>query len=239
MRKAFVYRAESFFGGLIVKGGIFDMKQSFILFDLDGTLTDSGEGIMNSAAYALRQLDMTEENPARLRRFVGPPLKHSFMEFYGMEDAKAEQAIALYREYYTERGIRENRVYDGVEAMLARCVRSGKTLALATSKPTVFAQQILDDFGLSPYFSIVCGSNLDGTRVIKAEIIAQVLCDAKVEAGGAVMVGDRKHDVIGAKECGVFSVGVTYGYGSREELLEYGADAIVDRPEELAGLLCS
>ena len=215
------------------------MKQAFILFDLDGTLTDSGEGIMNSAAYALRRLGMTEDNPARLRRFVGPPLKHSFMEFYGLEDAAAEQAIALYREYYTDRGIRENRVYDGVEAMLRDCVHSGKTLALATSKPTVFAQKILDDFGLSKYFSLVCGSNLDGTRVIKAEIIAQVLLDAKAEAAEAVMVGDRKHDVIGAKECGVFSVGVTYGYGSREELLEYGADAIVDQPEELAVLLCS
>ena len=214
------------------------MKQNLILFDLDGTLTDSGEGITNSAAYALRRFGIVESDPLRLNRFVGPPLKNFFMDFYDLDEDKAEQAIAFYREYYTDRGIRENRVYDGVEAMLERCVCSGKNLALATSKPTVFASQILKNFGLWDYFSYVCGSNLDGSCVIKAEIIERVLLDAKTSPADAVMVGDRKHDIIGAKTCGIFSVGVTYGYGSRQELTKYGADVIVDDVQALAELLC-
>lgn len=214
------------------------MTQTLILFDLDGTLTDSGEGIIHSAAYALRRFNIAETDSDRLKRFVGPPLKNSFMDFYGLDENQAEQAVFYYREYFTDRGIRENRLYSGVEEMLRRCLDTGKTLALATSKPIVFAQRILEDFGLSHYFAYTCGSNLDGTRCAKAEVVAQVLADAGAAASDAVMVGDRKHDLIGAKECGLFAIGVSYGYGSRQELIEYGADAIADSVEDLTALLC-
>lgn len=215
------------------------MTQTLILFDLDGTLTDSGEGVTNSAAYALRRFGIVETDPQRLNRFVGPPLKSSFMDFYGFDEARAEQAIAYYREYFTDRGILENRLYPATEDMLRQCRGAGKTLALATSKPTVFARQILENYGLEGYFAHICGSNLDGSHAVKAEIIAQALTDAGVDADDAVMVGDRKYDVLGAKACGVYCIGVSFGYGGREELTEYGADAIVDSMPELAQLICA
>ena len=209
------------------------MCPRWILFDLDGTLTDSGPGIMNAAAYALRSYGIAEDDLARLRRFVGPPLKDSFMTLYGFDAARAEEAIGRYREYFADTGIWENRVYPGVPEALDALHREGATLAVATSKPEVFARRILDRFDLAGYFDAVCGSELDGRRTDKAEVVGWLLEHTGAAADTSVMVGDRCHDIVGAAACGVAAVGVTWGYGSRQELLDAGAAALADTPADL------
>ena len=215
------------------------MKQyTFILFDLDGTLTDPKEGITKSVAYALESFGIHVENRECLCKFIGPPLKDSFVNFYGFEEAQAEAAVEKYREYFRPFGLFENRVYDGVEKLLRALTEDGKTLILATSKPTVFAEQILEHFHLRAFFSHVIGSELDGTRVKKGDVIAYALEQAGIsDKSRAVMVGDREHDIIGAKENGLDSIGVLYGYGTLEEFQKCGADAVAESVEELKGLL--
>ena len=213
------------------------MQQKNLFFDLDGTITDPKTGITHSVQYALKAFGIPVDDPDRLCGFIGPPLKDSFMHFYGMDESDAVLAVAKYREYYTDRGMFENIVYDGVEDLLSSLQSAGKRLVLATSKPTVYATEILRHFGLLSYFDFISGSNLDLTRCDKAEVIAYALEKTGVSPDHTVMIGDRFHDVVGAKKTGLDSVGVLYGYGSREELEQYGAGHLVEDIPSLKELL--
>ena len=203
-----------------------------ILFDLDGTLTESGIGITRSVAYALRKHGIEETDQAKLDLFIGPPLIYAFMEHYGFSHEQAVQAVADYREYYAVTGIFENRVYDGVEPLLQQLQAQGKQCVLATSKPEHYARQILDYFHLSPYFSVVAGATMDESRNNKTAVIAYAL-EQLPGHGPAIMVGDKHHDITGAKANGLPSIGVLYGYGSREELETAGADYLASTPMDI------
>ncbi len=208
-----------------------------LLFDLDGTLTDSLPGITRSIQYALGKMGIEEADAARLRRFVGPPLHITFAEQYGMSPAAAQQAIDYYREYFGEIGIFENAVYPGIPALLAE-VTSQHHIALATSKPTVYAERILAHFELTGYFTAIIGSHLDGRRTDKAEVIRDALL-AVPGYGRVVMVGDRAHDVFGARANGIPVIAVAYGYATPEELRDAAPDAIADDVPHLARLLAA
>jgi phosphoglycolate phosphatase len=215
------------------------LKQyKLIIFDLDGTLTDSGPGIINSVHYALEKMGISEDDRLKLHAFVGPPLIDSFQEFYGMTDKEAWQAIQYYREYFVAQGMFENEVYAGIPALLERLYDSGRYLAVATTKPGVYAGQILEHFDLLKYFNPVAGSNLDGSLMNKSELIAMVLEQySHLEPQEALMVGDRKFDIQGARLNGIDSLAVSFGYGSREELLNSQPQYMVDSVEELWQLL--
>ena len=203
-----------------------------VLFDLDGTLTESGIGITRSVAHSLRRYGIEETDQAKLDRFVGPPLIDSYMRYYGFSREQAIQAVEYYREYYAVTGIFENRVYDGVETMLKALNKAGKICVLATSKPEHYAVQILEHFGLASYFFCVAGATMDEKRTNKADVIAYAL-ETVGKPGKAVMVGDRKHDILGAKAHDLDSIGVLYGYGSREELETAGATYLAETAEEI------
>lgn len=212
--------------------------KKYILFDLDGTLTDPKEGIINSIIYALNKYGINTNNREDLIKFIGPPLADSFSEYFGFEKEQALEAISFYREYFSVKGIFENSVYEKVEEMLCKLKSQGKTVILATSKPEEFALKILDYFNIKKYFDFVCGSLLDNTRTDKYEVIEFALKSLSIlDKNLAVMIGDRKHDIIGAKRSGIDSVGVTYGYGSYEELKIAGASYIADSVENLSVLL--
>lgn len=215
------------------------MKEyKYILFDLDGTLTDPAVGITKSVAYALKKFGIEVSDMTQLNHFIGPPLLDSFMECYGFDKEKAQTAIDYYRERFRVKGLYENVVYDGVPEMLRVLKSSGKKLILATSKPEPFAKEILRHFGLEEYFVYAAGSNFDGTRTAKAEVIEYALEAAGVtDKSAAVMVGDRKHDIIGATKTQLDSIGVLYGYGSREELESAGATYIAETVEDLTKLI--
>lgn len=215
------------------------MKQyQYFFLDLDGTLTDPKVGITKSVAYALEYFGIHVEDLDSLCKFIGPPLKDSFIKYYGFDDEKAELAVEKYREYFKPHGVYENEVYEGVPELLKYLQDRGKTIVLATSKPTIFAKTILEYFQLDSYFSYVVGSELDGTRVKKGDVIAYALEQAGVtEKSQVVMVGDREHDIIGAKENELDSIGVLYGYGDRAEHEKCGADVIVETVEELMEVL--
>lgn len=215
-------------------------KYSYVLFDLDGTVTDPEEGITKSVQYALQHFSIEVQERRELYKFIGPPLKDSFMEFYGFTEQQAGEALLKYRERFEVTGWRENVVYDGMEKLLRHLRRRGKRIMLATSKPEVFAEQILVYFGLRDYFDFVGGASLDGRRNNKADVIRYVLDANGISSREkAVMVGDRKFDILGAKEFGLETVGVLYGYGDREELTTAGADHLVGSVAELEALLCS
>lgn len=210
-----------------------------IFFDLDGTLTDPKEGITNSVAYALASFGI-QEDPDRLTPFIGPPLIDSFMEFYHFDLPTAQKAVEKYREYFSQKGIFENKVFSGSQPLLAQLKAAGKTVCLATSKPEVFARQILEHFHMDGYFDEIVGSCLDGTRTKKGEVIEEVfarLGEKCPDKAMCVMVGDRLHDIHGAQENGLDSIGVTFGYGSQEELTQAGATHIAHSFEELAQIL--
>lgn len=209
-----------------------------ILFDLDGTLTDPGVGITNSVAYALEKYGISTGARRELYRFIGPPLQDSFERFYGFSKEKAKQAVAYYREYYQDKGIYENRLYDGMDSFLKELSDAGKTLLVATSKPEEFAVRILGHFDILKYFTYVAGATMDGTRSRKEDVIAYALKAANAEnRQEAVMVGDREYDIAGAKKEGLCSIGVLYGYGSRQELEAAGADHVVERLEEIVQIV--
>jgi phosphoglycolate phosphatase len=265
------------------------MSKRLILFDLDGTLTNPKLGITSGVQHALKKFGIDEPNLAKLESFIGPPLRHTFMEQYGLSEEDAKTAVSYYREYYDPIGWRQNEVYPGIPEALQTLRGAGYAIGLATSKPTVFAERILTHFDLRDAFSVIIGSNLDGTREDKAEVIAAALeqsgiaplVDGAVHSRGqagqgqagqgepldgpvgqgkdlhgepldgpvgqgkdlqggwhgrqdegnfVVMVGDRKYDIVGGKKWGLYTVGVTYGFGSREELEDAGPDHIVDHP---------
>ena len=209
-----------------------------ILFDLDGTLTDSKIGITKSVQYALAKLGIKEEDLDRLIPFIGPPLSLSFKEFYNMNEEQAEEAVHYYREYFSTDGLYENEVYLGIPEMLQKLKNQGKTLMVATSKPTVFSVQIVEHFGLHDFFTAVIGSNLDGTRMKKNEVIAFALSElGDYDPTKIVMVGDRKYDILGAQKNGIDVVGVNYGYGRLAELTEAKPNYMVATVKELCDLL--
>lgn len=209
-----------------------------ILFDLDGTVIDPWEGIVNSVSYTLEKYQLPKEEWGDLRRFIGPPLIESFQRLYGFSHDKAEEAVGRYREYYRETGIFECYVYDGIPQLLERLKAAGRTVLMATSKPEEFAVRILQHFGLMQYFDCVAGATLDESRNAKADVIRYGLKRAGLQStGDCIMVGDRKHDILGARACQMASLGVLFGYGSREELVEAGADWIAETVEEAGRLL--
>lgn len=212
-------------------------KYQYILFDLDGTITDPGIGITNSVMYALNKFGISDKRE-NLYKFIGPPLAQSFQNYYGFDEEKAQLGIKYYREYYTVDGIFENIVYDGIEQMLRNLKQDGKKVLMATSKPEKFAKRILEYFKLDRYFDYVAGATMDEKRVRKADVISYALESYGIQdLDEVLMVGDREHDVLGAKEVGIDCMGVLYGYGDRQELEKAGAKYIIDTVEELAKVL--
>lgn len=209
----------------------------YVLFDLDGTVADNGEGICKSAQYAIDWFGIHHEPLENLRRFVGPPLQESFQVLYGFSPEEAKAAVEKYRERYRVKGVYENKLYPGIPALLEELSHRA-AVCLATSKPEVFSRKILEMGGVLPYFTRAVGSELDGRRTDKAEVIQEVLRQlGDPDRAQAVMVGDRKHDILGARACGVESIGVEYGFAPERELEEAGVDHIVPTVEALRGLL--
>ena len=213
-------------------------KYGVILFDLDGTITDSGVGVTKSVMYALAKYGITVSDPSELFRFIGPPLIDSFMKFYGFSHSQAVEATDFYREYYRETGIWENTVYDGIPEILKELSERGKRVIVATSKPEVFAVKILEHQNIAKYFEFIAGANMDETRTQKDEVIKYALETCGIaDMSDVVMVGDTKFDVIGANKFGMDSIGVLFGYGSQEEMEAEGVTYICETAEDLRNLL--
>ena len=208
-----------------------------IFFDLDGTLTDPKEGITRSIQYALQKLDLpvipTEDE---LTWCIGPPLRASFIRLLGAEE-NADRAVSLYRERFSDIGLFENRVYDGIAEVLTTLSQSGQRMFVATSKPHVFATRIVEHFGLRHHFEHVFGSELDGTRVDKSDLLAYALKTVSVDPSKTLMIGHRSHDMVGAKNNGMQATGVLYGYGNRDELLGAGAREVCTTPQAILGCI--
>ena len=212
--------------------------KSIFFFDLDGTLTDPFEGITKSVQIALEHFGIEEKDRRDLRCYIGPPLREQFMLHAGLNAIQAEEAVAIYRRYFGPKGIFENTVYPGITGMLQTLKQAGKTLCVASSKPKVYVEQILAHFDLAHYFTVVEGGTLDGKKEKKSDIVAAALqAFTHVPSERIVMIGDREHDVYGAAEQGLDCVGVTYGYGSEEELKRAGARWIAHDVPSLCALL--
>ena len=210
----------------------------YLFFDLDGTLTDSGPGIMNSIRYAMEKSGREIPGPEVLRRFIGPPLLESFQKYTALGEDEARQCIALYREYFSVTGLFENAVYPGIPALLSRLRAAGRRLAVATGKPEVYARRILEHFGLAGEFERIAGASFDETRNSKEAVIRYALEGMGLDDPAQVlMVGDREHDVLGARRCGMDCLGVLFGYGSREELERAGAIGVARTVEEIGDLV--
>jgi phosphoglycolate phosphatase len=209
-----------------------------ILFDLDGTLTDPRKGIFNSFHYALNKLGITEEKPQEMLSLIGPPLQVSFKERYGLTGSKVGHAVSYYREYFGDTGLFENEIYEGIADLLDGLKRAGKRLLLATTKADIFANRILEHFKIRDYFDYVSCATFDGSRVDKGEIISHALKEMAItDKKQVVMVGDRKFDILGAKENAIASIAVTYGFGSADELEMVRPDFTVSSVAELSALL--
>ena len=210
----------------------------YILFDLDGTLTDPREGITKSVLYALGKMGISEPDLSSLEHFIGPPLYDEFRRCYNMDDQQAKTAVAVYRERFGTVGWTENILFDGVPELLIALHDAGKKIAIASSKPTVFVRKILHMFEIEQYFDVVSGASLDGKIGTKAQVVQQALDAFRIaERNDAVLVGDRFHDVEGARACGLSCIGITLGFGGREELVSAGAAAVVDTLDELREIL--
>ncbi|MBQ6172223.1 MAG: HAD hydrolase-like protein [Clostridia bacterium] len=212
--------------------------KKYILFDLDGTLTDPQEGIVNSVKYSLEKLGITKYDENSLPSFIGAPLSQAYTEYFGFTEEKAKEAIRLFREYYTPKGIFENHVYPGVKNMLSKLYSKEYTLAVATLKPTPTSVRVLEHFGLNKYFTFICGSDLQRTDEVKADIIKNAAALLNIKDNSlAVMVGDRKHDILGAAANGLDCIGVLYGHGSREELEKAGAHMFAHNAEDVYDII--
>lgn len=209
------------------------MKQKVILFDLDGTITDPKIGITKSFQYALQHFGIQVDNLDALEPVIGPPLKKSFSEFYHLSEDQIERAIEKYRERFSTVGLYENEIYDGMENLLKELSEAGYILEIASSKPTVFVEKICKHFKIKQYFTHIVGSFLDGRRGEKEEVVEEAIRLSKATPDHIIMVGDRIYDVIGAHKKGIAVIGVSYGYGGRQELEEAGADVIVDTVAQL------
>ena len=209
-----------------------------VLFDLDGTLTDPGLGITNSVMYALDKFHIKVEDRATLYKFIGPPLKESYKKYYHLSDDEIDRAVAYYREYFSKKGMYENELYDGIVKVLKQIKDSGRKVVLATSKPEEFAVEILRYFEIDRYFDFTACATMDGTRGSKADVISYALEAGEItDLQSAVMIGDREYDILGAKAFGLDSIGVLYGYGSREELQNAGATYIAESVADIFNLL--
>ena len=214
------------------------VSYGLLFFDLDGTLTDSKEGITKSVQYALSKFGIKEDNLHNLEKFIGPPLDESFSKFYSLNEDEVVNAVKYYREYYAVKGIYENSLYPGIPELLEKFQELGKDMYIVTTKPTIFAEEVLKYFNIDDYFSQIVGSFLDGRRTSKAELIGYVLsCIPDVSKNKVVMIGDRKHDILGAKQTGIDSIAVSYGYGTLKELTKVEPTYIAGSIEELYGLI--
>lgn len=213
-------------------------RSEHVFFDLDGTLTDPAPGITRCLAHALEQLGRPAPDLRSLERFIGPPLQQSFGSLLATDDpALIDAGIGHYRDRFGEVGLFENEVYEGIPALLGELQASGRRLRVVTSKPTVYAARITAHFGLERYFEAIHGSELSGLRADKRELIAHVLETRSLSGPECVMIGDRSHDIVGGKAHGLRGIGVAWGYGSRDELLEAGADAVANDLDHLHQLL--
>lgn len=213
------------------------ISAKIILFDLDGTLTDSKQGIINSIHYTLAKMKLKENN-INLDRLIGPPLSESFEKYFGLDNKTARYAVAVYREYYAIKGIFENKVYPGIKELLKSLKDNNKTLICVTSKASFYAEQILEHFKLSQYFTRLVGSNMDLTCTHKIELIKNALSYFPDNNNhDIIMIGDRADDIIGAKENNIASIGVLYGYGSTQEIIAEQPNYIVDSVKELEKIL--
>ena len=214
------------------------MKYDIILFDLDGTLTDSKPGILNSATYALKSFGIEMDDMGNLNKFIGPPIRDSFRNNFGLAEDDVEKAVAKYREYFSVTGMFENSVYDGIIDLLEQLKKSGVTLAIATSKVEFYAAKIAEHFNFKHYFTTISGCEMDGTGSSKKEVITAALDRLDLSRQKrVVMIGDREHDILGAKQTGITSIGITWGYGSHTELSAASANYIANSPKELIELL--
>lgn len=215
-------------------------KYQYLFFDFDGTISDSAPGIVGSVLYTAGQMGVDPGDPKALLKFVGPPLPESFREHFGFSPAEIEQAVKHFRSYYREKGILENTMYEGMDKLLEAATRAGFACVIATSKPEPFARIIVERYGLTGYFRYIAGSTIEETRTKKDEVIAYALESCGITNPSAVlMIGDRRHDVLGAQKNGIDCVGVLYGYGSREELEGAGAIAIAETVPALQDYLLS
>lgn len=214
------------------------MRYDTVIFDLDGTITDSGMGIMNSVKYALKKCGMEIPGEEELRAFIGPPLHEQFRRTCCISEEQAYGMVSIYREYYREKGLYENRVYDGVVEMLKKLKNAGVHILMATSKPEKFAEIIAAHFGFAQYFELIGGACMDGTRTDKHEVIEYVLSlTGRCDRSKILMIGDRSYDIDGAHRAQLHAAGVLYGYGSRRELEDAGADYIAEKPEDIAAYI--
>ena len=205
-----------------------------VIFDLDGTLTDPGEGITRSVEYALGKFGISVSDRSELYRFIGPPLVDSFERFYPLSNAEARRAVDYYRERYSVVGLFENTPYPDIEKVLDALRSAGKRLFVATLKPTAFSVRILEHFGLSKYFELIAGAVMDNHTVeTKADIIRKISAECGADLSRAIMIGDRHHDMEGARECGIDAIGVLWGYGGEKELLDTGATYIAKEPNDI------
>ena len=225
------------------------MRKKYILLDLDGTLTDSSEDITKSVQYALEKMGITENDMAVLKRYIGPPLNESFTRFHGLSDEDSLKAVAYYRERYADTGLYENKLFDGIKEFLAGLKKEGYIVALATCKPEIYVPTILKHFDIEQYFDVAVGSELEGGKrrhkddVIE-EVISQIIKLKDIPAtdiydvkADAIMIGDRKDDVLGAKDAGIESIGLRYGFAEADELENAGADYILENVEDILPFL--
>lgn len=212
--------------------------KKYLLFDLDGTLINTREGIVKSVYYALNSLDIEESEPEKLNRFIGPPLDYSFRNYYKLNDTGIRKAIEKYRERYKDKGIYECKPYDGMKELVKKCYEKNHVICLATAKPQPFAEQILEMFDLKKYFTVIVGASFDNSFVEKTAIVEKVISDlGNVPKSEMIMIGDREHDIIGAKNNGIESVGIKHGFAEKGEFEKAGANYIVEDVDELAELL--
>ena len=210
----------------------------YIFFDLDGTLTDPKEGIVNSFLHALDKMNIEVNDKTKLQEFIGPPLTDTFSQYYHLNEADTDKAVKYYREYFSVKGLFENVVYGGIKDVLKSLKDKGKILVIATSKPEKFTIEILKHFGLYEYFTFISGATLDHKRSEKKDIITHAINSLKLtDLSEIIMVGDRKHDVLGAKANNIKSIGVLYGYGSLEELQNAKADFIINSLDEILNIV--
>ena len=212
-------------------------KYKYVFFDLDGTLTDPFEGITRSVRRALAHFGSEVADLNDLRCFIGPPLRDSFVRFYSIPQDRLEEAVGQYREYFAVKGLFENELYGGVRDMLSELHSNGVRIILATSKPEIYARRITEYFGIDKYFYRQCGATLDGRIDTKAQVIAYALLECEADASEVLMIGDRSHDILGARQCGVDSVGVLWGYGNRDELESAGAMQVYSSVDEITEAL--